>query len=87
MESMGHYGDSGSGALYEKDGTKYLLGVKTGGNNPVWGSQHAYTWTSGPALAWIRANMERKAGDPYISANKFNCRNWSRFGVNRKSIM
>ena len=38
MESMGHYGDSGSGALYQKDGTKFLLGVKSHGDDPFWGS-------------------------------------------------
>ena len=74
MESMAHNGDSGSAALYEKDGEKYIIGVKSYGEGARWGSKHAYVWTGGPALDWIQANMNRDITvDPYVSAEQFNC--------------
>lgn len=81
MESMAHYGDSGSGALYEKDGQKYLIGVKSHGGDAEWDTWHAYTWTGGPALDWIRDNMNRDLdNDPYIPATQYDCQNWNNLG-------
>ena len=52
------YGDSGSGALYEKDGQRYTIGVAShlyvgredGDNVRVWGNYAAYVRTDGASL-------------------------------------
>ena len=58
LESMGHYGDSGSGALlFEPDGTvdsdgfpngkRWIIGVKSNGGPAQWGTSHQYTRVGG----------------------------------------
>ena len=42
-EVMGHYGDSGSGALFVKDGEHHIIGVKSHGGMGQYGTSHAYT--------------------------------------------
>ena len=77
MESMAYHGDSGSGAILEKDGQKYIFGVKSHGEGAEWGSRHWYTYTGGPALEWIKANMYRDPSiDPYVSAQNYKCTWW-----------
>ena len=52
------YGDSGSGALYEKDGQRYTIGVAShlyvgredGDNVRYWGNYAAYVRTDGASL-------------------------------------
>ena len=43
LESMGHFGDSGSGALFVKDGEHHIIGVKSHGGMGQYGTSHAYT--------------------------------------------
>jgi hypothetical protein len=52
---MGHYGDSGSGALYEMaDGTLRIIGVKSNGSaTAFYGSQHEYTYVGDFHAPWI----------------------------------
>ena len=59
LESMGHYGDSGSGALYEEaDGTLRIIGVKSNGSTTAyWGSSHEYTYIGDYHKTWIQANI------------------------------
>jgi len=59
LESMGHYGDSGSGALYEEaDGTLRIIGVKSNGSSTAyWGSNHEYTYIGDYHKTWIQANI------------------------------
>ena len=56
LEAMGHYGDSGSGAYVDIDGTLYIAGVKSNGEDAFYGSQHEYTRIGGPAFSWVDAN-------------------------------
>jgi len=42
-EVMGHFGDSGSGALFVKDGEHHIIGVKSHGGMGQYGTSHAYT--------------------------------------------
>lgn len=66
LESMGHYGDSGSGALLEinpdeEDVTlrrHRIVGVKSNGGPAQWGTSHAYTYVGDYHTDWIQANME-----------------------------
>ena len=52
LESMAHYGDSGSGALLEinpdEENPKLkrhrIVGVKSNGGPAQWGTSHAYTY-------------------------------------------
>lgn len=55
LESMGHYGDSGSGALYEEaDGTLRIIGVKSNGSSTAYyGSHHEYTYIGDYHSSWI----------------------------------
>ena len=64
LESMGHYGDSGSGALMvepegatEADGEIYIIGVKSNGGMGQWGTSHQYTRVGGYHWDWIDANI------------------------------
>ena len=58
-EAMGHFGDSGSGALYRhSDGSLYVAGVKSNGDNGFLGSSHQYTRTGGISRSWILANLD-----------------------------
>ena len=55
---MGHYGDSGSGALIRDGDDLYIAGVKSHGENGHWGSTHAYTRAGGELTRpWIEANL------------------------------
>ena len=40
LESMGHYGDSGSGALMIENGEHYIVGVKSNGGMGQYGTSH-----------------------------------------------
>ena len=55
LESMGHYGDSGSGALYEEsDGTLRIIGVKSNGSlTTFYGSAHEYVYVGDYHSTWI----------------------------------
>ena len=55
LESMGHYGDSGSGALYEEsDGTLRIIGVKSNGSlTAFYGSAHEYVYVGDYHSTWI----------------------------------
>ena len=46
-EVMGHYGDSGSGALIEHEGEFHIIGVKSHGGMGQYGTSHAYTAVGG----------------------------------------
>ena len=50
---MGHYGDSGSGALLEKDGEFHIIGVKSNGGMGQYGTSHEYTRVGGYHWKWI----------------------------------
>ena len=52
-EVMGHYGDSGSGALLEKDGEFHIIGVKSNGGMGQYGTEHEYTRVGGYHWKWI----------------------------------
>ena len=55
---MGHFGDSGSGALIREGEDLYIAGVKSHGENGHWGSSHAYTRAGGELTRpWIEANL------------------------------
>ena len=66
LESMGHYGDSGSGALLEinpdepdhKLRRHRIVGVKSNGGPAQWGTSHAYTYVGDYHTDWIQANKE-----------------------------
>ena len=59
LESMPHYGDSGSGALYEDaDGTLRIIGVACCGSAlAYYGSEHYYTYIGDYHSSWIEANI------------------------------
>ena len=58
LESMGHNGDSGSGAfIIDGNGDHRLVGVKSNGQDAFWGSEHQYTYASGFHLTWIEDNL------------------------------
>ena len=68
-EAAGSFGDSGSGAIIEKNGELFILGVLShaiysrdfrGVRYQRWGSPYygAYTSTSGPAFDWVKDNLE-----------------------------
>lgn len=58
-EAMGHFGDSGSGALVRHDdGTLHIAGVKSNGEDGFFGSSHEYTRAGGITRAWIHANLD-----------------------------
>jgi len=63
LESMGHYGDSGSGALYlqnegQDDEVLRIIGVKSNGSSTAyWGSSHEYTYIGDYHKTWIQANI------------------------------
>ena len=71
LESMGHYGDSGSGALYEDaDGTLRIIGVKSNGSTTAYyGSKHEYTYIGDYHSTWIQANIDSL--DTHVGAD--NC--------------
>ena len=71
LESMGHYGDSGSGALFEEDdGTLRIIGVKSNGSSTAyWGSNHEYTYVGDYHKTWIQANIA--SPDSHVGAD--NC--------------
>ena len=84
-EASGSFGDSGSGAIIEKDGELYIVGVLSHGNyskdfNGVlfqkWGFPYygAYTSTSGPAFNWVKDNLESL--NEAVPAR--SCSSWSR---------
>ena len=54
---MGHFGDSGSMAGIEVDGTLLIAGVKSNGQDAFYGSQHEYTRVGGLNAPWIKANL------------------------------
>ena len=56
LESMGHYGDSGSGALLIEDGEMYIIGVKSNGGPAQWDTTHQYTRVGGYHHDWVEAN-------------------------------
>ena len=67
LESMAHYGDSGSGALLEINPDEEveelkrhrIIGVKSNGGPARWGTSHAYTYVgdSDFHVDWIKDNM------------------------------
>lgn len=57
LESMGHYGDSGSGALMIKDDELHIVGVKSNGGPAQWGTSHEYTRVGGYHREWVEANL------------------------------
>ena len=58
LEAMGHFGDSGSGALARHDdGTLFIAGVKSNGENGFFSSEHEYTRAGGITRDWIYANL------------------------------
>ena len=65
LESMGHYGDSGSGALLVENGELYIIGVKSNGGPAQWDTTHQYTRVGGYHRDWIDANL---ASDTRIPA-------------------
>ena len=56
LEVMGHYGDSGSGALLIEGGEMYIIGVKSNGGPAQWGTTHQYTRVGGYHHDWVQAN-------------------------------
>ena len=52
-EVMGHYGDSGSGALLLKDEEFHIIGVKSNGGMGQYGTTHEYTRVGGYHWKWI----------------------------------
>ena len=56
LESMGHYGDSGSGALLVDGGEMYIIGVKSNGGPAQWDTTHQYTRVGGYHHDWVEAN-------------------------------
>ena len=58
-ESMGHYGDSGSGALYEVAPERYrIIGVKSNGSaTAYYGSHHQYVYVGDYHKTWIQDNI------------------------------
>ena len=65
LEAMGHYGDSGSGALLVENGELYIIGVKSNGGPAQWDTTHQYTRVGGYHREWIDANL---ASDTRIPA-------------------
>ena len=57
LESMGHSGDSGSGAFIIKDGELHIIGVKSNGEDAQWGTTHEYTRVGGFHREWVEANI------------------------------
>ena len=57
LEALGHFGDSGSGAYINIDGTRYIAGVKSNGQDAFYGSVHEYTRVGDLNLPWIRDNL------------------------------
>merc|ERR1719461_275526 len=57
LESMGHYGDSGSGALMDVNGEIHIIGVKSNGGPANWGTRHEYVNVGGYHRAWVEANI------------------------------
>ena len=57
LESMGHYGDSGSGALMLVDDEIHIIGVKSNGGPAQWGTSHQYTRVGGYHRDWVEANL------------------------------
>ena len=57
LEAMGHNGDSGSGAYIDVDGTLYVAGVKSNGQDAFFGSKHEYTRVGDLNQPWITANL------------------------------
>ena len=90
LESMGHYGDSGSGALYlqnegQDDEVLRIIGVKSNGSTTAyWGSNHEYTYIGDYHKTWIQANIASpnshvgadNCGDPISNGSSVydNCR-------------
>ena len=69
LESMGHYGDSGSGALLEinpddppEQRRHRIIGVKSNGGPAQWGTSHAYTYVGLTHTDWIQDNKESLDG-------------------------
>ena len=58
LEAMGYFGDSGSGALIERDGQLHVAGVYSNTEGAFWGSSHFYTRVGGYHAEWIEANLE-----------------------------
>ena len=56
LEVMGHYGDSGSGALLMEGGEMYIIGVKSNGGPAQWDTTHQYTRVGGYHHDWVEAN-------------------------------
>ena len=56
LEAMGHYGDSGSGALLVEGGEMYIIGVKSNGGPAQWDTTHQYTRVGGYHHDWVEAN-------------------------------
>jgi hypothetical protein len=65
LEAMGHYGDSGSGALLIENNELYIIGVKSNGGPAQWDTTHQYTRVGGYHRDWIDANL---ASDTRIPA-------------------
>ena len=57
LEAMGHFGDSGSGAYIDVDGTLKIAGVKSNGQDAFYGSMHEYTRVGDLNQPWIEANL------------------------------
>jgi len=58
LEAMGHNGDSGSGAYIDVNGTLYVAGVKSNGQDAFFGSKHEYTRVGDLNEPWITANLK-----------------------------
>ena len=78
------FGDSGGGGLIEKEGKFYTIGVVSHGYYFVdangdkyrpWDSLAAYTRTEGPALSWIKANLDNLGKNGAQAAD--GCENWA----------
>ena len=57
LEAIGWSGDSGSGAIVEQDGTKYIVGVQSNGDCCEYGNQDNYARLGGIAYQWIMDNL------------------------------
>ena len=58
LESMGHYGDSGSGALMLVDEELYLIGVQSKRHGYEWGTPFELVALDDNHRAWIDANLD-----------------------------
>lgn len=58
LEAMGFFGDSGSGALIEREGQLHVAGVYSNTEGAYWGSSSFYARVGDYHAEWIEANLE-----------------------------